>query len=59
MQTTQGVEAAAMELTITRADGRVERLGVVGYSVRSPIKRAYLALRRRLGLPIRPEHIFG
>lgn len=59
MHAEQRIKAAAMDLTVTRADGRVERLGVVGYTVRSPLRRAYLALRRRLGLPIRPEHIFG
>jgi len=59
MQTAQNVKNVAMEITVTRANGRVEHLGVVGYTVRSPIKRAYLALRRRLGLPIRPEYIFG
>lgn len=42
----------AIEATVTRADGRVERLGTVSYWHKNPLKRAIWRLRRLLKWPL-------
>ena len=41
---------ASIEAVIMRADGTIERLGVVSYWHRNPLKRALWRIRRWLGV---------
>lgn len=41
---------ASIEITITRADGTIERLGAVSYWHRNPLKRWFWHARRWLGI---------
>lgn len=42
------VREATIELTVTRADGRVERLGVVSFWHRNPLKRWAFVARKKI-----------
>jgi hypothetical protein len=46
---TSRAKEAQLEITVTRADGRVERLGTVAYWHRNPLKRWLWRLKRFLG----------
>ncbi len=41
-----GVKTATIEAVITRADGRIERLGVVSYYHRNPLKRWWWHIKK-------------
>ena len=43
------VKNQTIEAVITRADGRVERLGVISYYDRNPLKRTWFRIRRLFG----------
>ena len=49
MKVRSGVRRAAIEATIVRADGRVERLGVISYHHKNPLLRlvwrAWIAMK--------------
>ena len=47
MLTRANVREATIEITVTRADGRIERLGVVSYWHRNPLKRWAFAIARK------------
>ena len=60
VQVAQSVKQAAVSIRVTRADGRVEDLGVVGYYHRdSRRRRLRYALLRLLRRPIPEQRIFG
>jgi hypothetical protein len=59
IQTTATAKQAAISITITRADGTVEDLGVVAYHSTDPLRRALFALRQRLGMHVSEEQLFG
>ena len=41
------VKEASIEAIVIRADGRVEKLGVVSYYHKNPLKRAVWALKQK------------
>lgn len=43
-----GVREATIEVTVIRADGTREQLGVVSYYHKNPLKRALWAARQKL-----------
>lgn len=44
------VKEASVSLVVTRADGRVEDLGVVSYYHRNPLKRLAWRVRKLMGV---------
>jgi hypothetical protein len=42
-----GAREMTISAVVTRADGRVENLGVISYWHRNPLKRWWFAIRRR------------
>lgn len=42
------LKAATLEITVTRADGTVERLGVVSRYHRNPLKRLFWRIARKV-----------
>lgn len=46
--TRANVREATIEAVITRADGRIERLGVVSYWHRNPLRRLAFAVKRKI-----------
>lgn len=39
-----------IEAVVTRADGRVEKLGVISFYHRNPLRRAWWKLKRAIGV---------
>ena len=48
VRVSQGIDEATISIVVTRADGRVEDYGVVAAYYRSPLRRLWYAVRRRL-----------
>jgi len=46
-------KSAEMSMTIIRADGKREELGVVSYYHKNPIKRAIFKIKQFLGIKIK------
>lgn len=58
MQVTSETKQAAVSIVVTRANGKVEDLGVVAYFHRNPMRRLLYALKRRLGMRVRERDLF-
>jgi hypothetical protein len=46
--TRANVREATISITVTRADGSVEHMGVVSYWHRNPLKRTWFAAKRAI-----------
>jgi len=49
MKVPANAKEQTIEITVTRADGRVERLGVVAYWHKNPLRRWAWKLKRAFG----------
>lgn len=59
MHVPANAKAAAISVVVRRADGTVQNLGVVSHYHRNPVRRALLSLRRRLGLRVSEQQVYG
>jgi hypothetical protein len=58
-EVTHKVKRSAIEITVTRANGRVEHLGVVSFYEPNPWRRLWLHLKMRLGRRISIDEFYG